>query len=147
RVTHLRHVALGVTSSDDWVDFAEQDWGLEIVARSPDLCYFAAAGSPEPFVLRLRRSDGNRLDHISFGASSIDDLVLIVQRAGERDCLIGPAEVVERPGGGRAMRLFDPDGRVIEVATEVADRVYREVGERESIPKSISHVVVNTPQM
>jgi len=47
-------------------------------------------------------------------------------------------------GGGYSCLFFDCDGRAIELATEVDQRIYQEVSNGESRPKFISHVVFNT---
>jgi len=49
------------------------------------------------------------------------------------------------PGGGYGFRLFDPDGRVVEVSSDVEGRPYRVLERRESIPARLSHVVFNSP--
>src|SRR5699024_8647381 len=47
------------------------------------------------------------------------------------------------PGGGYGLRFFDPDGRLVEVSAAVDERPYRLLEERESIPRKLSHVVIN----
>jgi catechol 2,3-dioxygenase-like lactoylglutathione lyase family enzyme len=51
------------------------------------------------------------------------------------------------PGGGYGFRFFDPDGRVVEVSSDVAAKPFRELGDGESVPRKLSHVVINSPQV
>ena len=56
-ITHLRHVALGVPDFAVTLAFYRDVWGLTVVASDEGVAYFAAAGSPEPYVLRLREAE------------------------------------------------------------------------------------------
>ena len=48
--------------------FYKDTWGLTEVGTDGDLSYLAAEGSPEQYVIRLRKDADKRLDLISFGA-------------------------------------------------------------------------------
>ena len=67
-ITHLRHVDLAVTDYETQRAFYRDTWGLTEVGTDSGLSYFAAEGSPEQYVVRLRQSDDKRLDLIAFGA-------------------------------------------------------------------------------
>ena len=51
---------------------------------------------------------------------------------------------MDTPGGGYGLRFFDPDGRLVEISSDVAARTFRELEPEESIPRKLSHVVFNT---
>ena len=55
-ITHLRHVDFAVPDYDTQVEFYRTTWGLTQVEAEDGLTFFAAEGSPEQYVIRLRRS-------------------------------------------------------------------------------------------
>jgi catechol 2,3-dioxygenase-like lactoylglutathione lyase family enzyme len=147
RVTHLRHVGVAVPDFEGLTDFYGGIWGLKRIDGEPDVAYFAAEGSPEQYIYRVRRADEKRLDLISFGAvnrETVDALSADLSAAGTK--LISEPGPLQTPGGGYGFRFFDPDGRTVEVSTGVTERPYREIDARESVPVKISHVVVNSPK-
>ena len=146
RVSHLRHVAVAVPDYDKQVDFYEGVWALKKVDTDGDVAYFAAEGSPEQYILRIRAADEKRVDLISFGAAdaaTVDTLASQVEAAGAR--MVSEPGTLQTPGGGYGFRFFDPDGRTIEVSSDVALRPFRILEMQESVPKKLSHVVVNSP--
>lgn len=145
-ITHLRHVDIAVSDYDKQVAFYTQKWGLTEIGRDGDTVYFAAVGSPEQYVIRVRRSAEKRLDLVSFGApdrAGVDALAARLATDGVR--LISEPDTLQTPGGGYGFRFFDVEGRTIEVSAEVAPRVHRKIEEREDIPVRLSHVVLNSP--
>jgi catechol 2,3-dioxygenase-like lactoylglutathione lyase family enzyme len=148
RVTHLRHVAVAVPDFEKQVAFYESEWGLTRTEQDRDIAFFAAEGSPEQYILRIRRADAKRIDLLAFGAASAEDVDALAEElatAGVR--FASEPGKMDTPGGGYGIRFFDPDGRVVEVSSDVAPRPYRQLDERESIPVKLSHVVVNSPKL
>lgn len=145
-ITHLRHVDLAVPDYGTQRDFYLDLWGLTEVAKDGDLSYLAAEGSTEPFVVRLRQSDDKRIDLIGIGATdraSVDQLAAQLGSAGVR--LISEPDDLSTCGAGYGFRFFDGDGRTLEVSCDVERREPREIEPLESIPVSLSHVVINSP--
>lgn len=145
-ITHLRHVGFAMPQIEEQRAFYSEEWGLTEVAEQDGVHFFAAAGSPEPYVIRLRKDDKKRADVISFGTASranVDSLAQQLKQDGV-EIISGPCELVT-PGGGYGVRFFDLEGRVIEVSAEVAPRDYRPLQPGESIPARLSHCVVNSP--
>ena len=90
--------------------------------------------------------DANRVDLLAFGAqdaATVDALASQVEAAGAK--MIAEPGTLQTPGGGYGFRFFDPDGRTIEVSSDVETRPFRVLEEYESVPKKLSHVVVNSP--
>jgi catechol 2,3-dioxygenase-like lactoylglutathione lyase family enzyme len=145
RVTSLRHVDVAVPDFEQQVDFYGGIWGLKRVEGERDVAFFAAEGSTEQFVYRIRKADEKRLDLIAFGADSpedVDELAASLAEAGVR--FVAEPGVLQTPGGGYGFRFFDPDGRVVEVSSGVEQRQAREVEPREGIPVALNHVVLNS---
>jgi catechol 2,3-dioxygenase-like lactoylglutathione lyase family enzyme len=94
----------------------------------------------------VRRAETNRVDLLAFGASdraAVDTIAGQVATEGVQMVTV-PGEL-QTAGGGYGFRFFDPDGRTVEVSCEVAQRPFRVLEARESIPRKLSHVVLNSP--
>jgi catechol 2,3-dioxygenase-like lactoylglutathione lyase family enzyme len=143
-ITHLRHVDLAVPDFEGQLEFYTSTWGLTQVGGDTGIAFLAAEGSPESYVLRLRKGD-KRLDLVAFGAEDaahVDALADRLIKAGVT--LAAEPGPVRTLGGGYGFRFFDIDGRTIEVSSDVETRAHRPIEERESIPVRLSHVVLNS---
>jgi catechol 2,3-dioxygenase-like lactoylglutathione lyase family enzyme len=146
-ITHLRHVDIAVPDYDEQVAFYSEQWGLAEVGGETGLTYFAAVGSPEQYIVRVRRATEKRLDLVSFGATdpaAVDELAAGL--AAEGVTLVNEPGALQTPGGGYGFRFFDLEGRTVEVSADVEDRVHRKVEEKEDVPVRLSHVVLNSPE-
>lgn len=145
-ITHLRHVDLAVPDYDAQVEFYRNTWGLTQVENDTGIGFFAAEGSPENYVIRLRKDTEKRLDLLAFGVANAADVdTLAVQLRAAEVQLISEPDELDTPGGGYGFRFFDIDGRVVEVSSDVAARQHRKVEEREAIPVRLAHAVINSP--
>ena len=144
-ITHLRHVDLAVPDYDVQRSFYTDTWGLTEVGTDSGLSYLAAEGSPEQYVIRLRKAADKRLDLIAFGAAdaaAVDGLAAKLGSEGVQ--LVGQPGKLQTAGGGYGFRFFDVDGRTIEVSSDVQTRQHRAIEEGEAIPVRISHAVMNS---
>src|SRR5690606_9983359 len=134
-ITHLRHVDLAVPDFDKQREFYAGVWGLTEVATDTGLSFLAAEGSPEQYIIRLRKAEGTRLDLLALGAASPADVDALAERLGKAGVqLISKPGELATPGGGYGFRFFDIDGRTVEVSADVAPRRHRKIEPRESIP-------------
>ncbi|HUC57915.1 MAG TPA: VOC family protein, partial [Streptosporangiaceae bacterium] len=142
-ITHLRHVDLAVPDYDRQYAFYTDTWGLTEVAGDAGVAFLAAAGSPERYVIRLRRGE-KRLDLVALGAASNADVDSLAEDLIAKGVTLAvePGDLATE-GGGYGLRFFDLDGRTIEVSAGVETRVHRKIEEREAIPVRLSHVVLN----
>ena len=126
-ITHLRHVDLAVPDYDTQRTFYKDTWGLTEVGTDGDLSYLAAEGSPEQYVVRLRKATEKRLDLISFGADERAPRSTRSPRssAAEGVQLVGEPGELQTAGGGYGFRFFDIDGRTIEISSDVETRQHR----------------------
>jgi catechol 2,3-dioxygenase-like lactoylglutathione lyase family enzyme len=144
-ITHLRHVDLAVPDFVTQRNFYTELWGLTEVGAEDGLSYLAAEGSAEPFVVRLRQDDNKRIDVLAFGAANRQDVDALAERLGSAGVqLISEPESLQGLGGGYGFRFFDNEGRTVEVSTDFETREAREIEPLESIPVSLSHVVINS---
>lgn len=146
-ITHVRYVGMAVPDLARAAAFYQSVWNLDRVAQDGGLHFFGAGG-PEQYVLRLRKTDARRADVLAMAvptSADVDTLAVRLSRLGAR--LVHEPRAIDGPGGGYALRVFDPDGRVIEISSDVSPRAFREVEAGESRPRRLSHVVINTPDI
>lgn len=146
-ITHLRHVDIAVPDYEKQVEFYTEHWGLATTGGERDVQYFAAEGSPEQYIVRVRQAAEKRLDLISLGAADREAVDGLAARLGSEGVqLINEPDVLQTPGGGYGFRFFDLEGRTIEVSSDVETRKHRKIEEKEDIPVRLSHVVFNSPE-
>jgi catechol 2,3-dioxygenase-like lactoylglutathione lyase family enzyme len=147
-ITGLRSVALGVENFDEALDFYAGLWGLVTVAQTAEAAWLASPTDPAAFLLRLRKVEAKRLDLIGLTAGTRANVDALAARLAAADVRIDrhPADL-DSPGGGYGFRFFDCDGRLIEVAADVAPRAIGNGnigGAIKGAPVNLSHVVLNT---
>lgn len=148
RVSSLRYVGLAVPDFATERAFVGGTWGLQEIAVDGDTAYFAAPEAANAYVFRLRKSAERRLDVIAFAvpdAAAVEACARRLETGGIR--LISRPHRLEGPGGGYGFRFFDVDGRTTEISSNVDERSVRQLGSGESIPATLSHVVLHTPDV
>jgi catechol 2,3-dioxygenase-like lactoylglutathione lyase family enzyme len=147
-LTHVRHVGLGVPDFREVTAFYRTAWCLEVVHEEPDVVFFGTPASPEHYILRVRKDSDKRVDLIAFAAEGSSEVDHLAQRLGSAGVeLEREPGTLSTPGGGYGFRFFDPDGRLVEVSSDVEQRRSRPLEPREPIPQKLSHVVVNSPDV
>lgn len=137
----LRSIAIGVTDLEAAERFYTGTWNLDTVARTADAVYLRGAGSFH-HVLALHRSDKPDVRNVTFSVGSAADLDAIAARtpqAGGR--VLAPLHAVEEPGGGSAVVIQDPQGRILRFVhgdARLEERAHSDA------PKRITHVVFNS---
>jgi len=145
-ITHLRHVDIAMPEYEKEHAFYTGVWGLSETHSDSGVSFLAAEGSPEQYIVRLRRDAQKRVDLVAFGAASPADVDALTERLTIMAVkLVHEPRTLDTPGGGYGVRFFDGDGRVVEVSADVVTRKHRRIEARESIPVRLSHVVLNSP--
>jgi 2,3-dihydroxy-p-cumate/2,3-dihydroxybenzoate 3,4-dioxygenase len=147
-ITHVRFVGLGVANFEEEKQFLADIWKLEETASSEEHVYFGAKGSAEPYILRLHKTADRRTELVSFAAedrAGVDALYASLN-AKSAKIVAAPAEL-SAPGGGYGFRLFDLDGRLIEVSADYAHRDVVMPEPKSAIPLSLSHAVFHAPDI
>jgi catechol 2,3-dioxygenase len=137
----LRSIAIGVTDLDAAERFYNDTWRLETVAKTSDAVYLRGAGSFH-HILALHRGSRPDVRNVTFSVATRADLDAIAARtpaAGGR-VLSGPVPVDE-PGGGTAVTIADPQGRILRFVH--GDDRHPERPLRDA-PSRITHVVFNS---
>jgi catechol-2,3-dioxygenase len=146
-VSEIRYVAYGVPDFDGERNFYRDKWGLREVRADSETAYFAAEGSEELYVVRLRKSPIKRVDIIGLAApnrAAVDELFGRVKAAS---CgIIFPPRELEGFGGGYGFRFFSPDGLSFEISCDVARGTIHSIARGTAIPEKISHIVLHSPK-
>ncbi|MFJ6572550.1 VOC family protein [Streptomyces sp. NPDC091292] len=143
-ITGLRSVAITVEDLPATRSFYRDLWALDLVTEERDRSYLGS-GCPSNYVVKLRRSSAPGIELTTFDVRDRAGVDLLFERVAH-----GGAKIIREPGdrgdlgGGYSCLFFDCDGRPVELATEVEQRVHRPVERGESRPKSLSHAVFNT---
>lgn len=86
------------------------DFGMVTAESSGDRLFMRGHG-PAPFLHANERGETPGFAGFGIWVNSLDDLALIAAHDG------APIEDLDAPGGGKVVRLTDPDGFVVEVVT------------------------------
>lgn len=146
RVTEIRYVGYAVPDFAAEIAFYTTVWGLKEVARYREVAYLATQAHDEHHVVRLRTAPTKRVDVIAFAADSaagVDGLFARVKAAGCK--IIHEPRTSLEPGGGYGFGFFSPDGLPFEISSDVVRGTTRKLEKFESIPETISHVVLHSP--
>lgn len=144
QVHALRSVSLGVPDPAASSDFYHEVWGLSTVEADTDRYWLRATGT-EHHVLRLVRSDENRLDRVAFAVATpgeIDEAARRLDRLGIP--MLRTPGPLDDAGGGYGLQLVDPEGRCVELSAETFAVSAGEPAGRRAIPRKIAHAVLNT---
>lgn len=153
RVSDVRFIAYAVPDLERERRFYVDTWGLIEVApkegeKSDGAVYFAAPGSPEKFVVRLRQAEVRSVELMGWAAESraeVDALHAHLIGIGAK-VITEPAELTGL-GGGYGFRVFDLDGHALEISAEVEQGPSRVLTRNEAVPAKISHIVLHTPKV
>jgi catechol 2,3-dioxygenase-like lactoylglutathione lyase family enzyme len=135
-VNEIRYVAYGVPDLDSERAFYRDKWGLREVQADEDTAYFAAEGSDELYVVRLRKSPVKRVDVIGLAAISQEAVDELFCRVKAANCqIIFAPQALRSLGGGYGFRFFSPDGLSFE-RLPVAPRYRRRLVTSCSTPRN-----------
>lgn len=146
RVSDIRYIGYAVPDIEAERNFYSQTWGLNEVRSADGISYFAAAGTDEKYVVRLRQSEMKRVDLVAWATPSrtdVDTLADAVAKAGCR--MISTPGELQTFGGGYGFRFFDPNGMTVEISAGVERGPSRSLRRGEGLPIKISHVVMHSP--
>jgi catechol-2,3-dioxygenase len=145
-VSEIRYVAYGVTDFESERAFYRDKWGLREVKADDHSAYFAALGSDELYVVRLRKSTVKRVDVISLAAPDRGAVDQLFEQVNAAQCkIIFAPRTLESFGGGYGFRFFSPDGLSFEISSDVERGVIHPIAAGAAIPEKISHIVLHSP--
>ena len=143
RVAALRSVALNVPDLQAAEQFYTQTWHLSVAARTKDALYLRGTGA-DHHLLALHLADGPaRIRNVTLRARSsaaLDEVAQAVVAAGGR--VLEALAPVQEPGGGTAVTVVDPDGRVFRLVH--GDTQHADAHEAKDRPLRLAHAVLNS---
>lgn len=144
RLRALRSVTLCSPVSVDAAEFYAEVWGLERVETDGGSTWLRGTG-PDHHVLQLAAAERNALGKLAFAVATPRE----VDEAGRRLRALGvPLHTEPGPldqvGGGYGLRLIDPEGRMVELSTNVDAVAPRDPDGHPALPRKLAHVVLNT---
>ncbi|MEY4653320.1 MAG: hypothetical protein RI884_1901 [Pseudomonadota bacterium] len=143
RVSGLRSVALDVPDLREAQAFFTTIWRLDVVAREPGALYLRATGD-DHHVLALHEAPGlARVRNVTLRARSaeaLDEIARASVVAGGR--VIKAAGPVQEPGGGKAVTVADPHGRIYRLV--YGDERHATATRDRDKPVRLAHAVLNS---
>lgn len=142
----LRYIGLGVVHAAAEVEFLRNTWQLEPAGEERNgATLLSVPGAADPFVVRVRAALHDRVDVFAFGldtAGAVDDVYRALVEAGTT--VVGEPGPVEHAGGGYGFACFDPDGHLLELASDTPMVVPRDTPPGTGRPRQLSHYVINS---
>jgi len=143
RVSALRSVALNVPDLAAAEHFYTTVWHLQVAARSDEVIYFRGTGA-DHHLLALHQAQGPaKIRCVTLRARDrlALDAVASAALASGGKVLQSVAQVTE-PGGGTAVTVADPDGRVFQLVH--GDALHADAHEAQDKPIRLAHAVLNS---
>lgn len=140
-ITALRSVEIGVRDVDAAAQFYNDSWGLDLVERRGESCYFRGTAQ-QHHILVLTRTDSPQMIEITLDAAdraSVDALGAVLH--GSAATGISDPAPLDRPGGGYGFHFRDGEGRRFAVVCDVEDHEAKP--DSANRPRKLSHVVLN----
>ena len=142
-VSGLRSVALTVPDLDLAEKFYTSVWRLELVEKTSDALYFRGTGA-DHHLLALHHAEGPaKILYVTLrlrNTSSFDVVAKSVVTAGGK--VIKPRAKLDTPGGGEALTIADPDGRIFQLV--YGDALHADAHEESDKPIRLAHAVLNS---
>ncbi len=143
RVSALRSVALNVPDLVVAEHFYTTVWHLQVAARGDGAIYFRGTGA-DHHLLALHQAEGPaKIRCVTLRArdrSALDEVASAALAAGGQ--VLKPVAQVTEPGGGTAVTIADPDGRVFQLVH--GDALHADAHEARDKPIRLAHAVLNS---
>ena len=145
-VTGLRNASIQTPKYDESVEYYSDVWGLtQVPGDNDDETFFRGTG-PESYIFSVRRSDHIGFANISLALgdrASVDEAANEL-KAGGYVLQSEPHELLT-PGGGYGFTFSGPDGREIELSSDVQQS--EPITDQPYAPIRLGHFVFNTPDV
>ncbi|MEV8634103.1 VOC family protein [Streptosporangium sp. NPDC051023] len=144
RLRSLRSVALRTPDAARAAEFYREVWGLSQVEGDSGVSWLRGTGQ-EHHILEVRQAERNALGKIAFSVGSPAEVDAAARGLAELGIpLVAEPGRLDQAGGGYGLRFADPEGRLVELSTEVEAVVPMEPQGRRAAPRKLAHVVLNT---
>ncbi len=141
-ISSLRSVEIGVPDVAAAEAFFVNTWNLTVAARQGGVVYLRGTGA-DFYLLSLSASVFGRLFAITFRATSAEALSTIAANAVlQGGAVVSPTAPCTEPGGGSAVTIRDPQGRVLRFV--YGDAQHADAAEAQDRPSRLAHAVLNS---
>ena len=141
-VSALRSVEIGLPDVAAAEQFFTETWRLAVVARDAGAVYLRGTGA-DHHLLCLHRADKPEVRMVTLRAPSADALDRIAQTVpGHGGEVLAPRHRVAEPGGGEAVVIRDPQGRIIRIVH--GDARHEDTEGHRDRPIRLAHAVLNS---
>lgn len=141
-VSALRSVELGLSDIAAAERFFTEVWRLQVTARAGATVYLRGTGA-DHHLLALHPGDKPEVRTVTFRSPTTEALDAIAEVAvAHGGSLLGARAVVAEPGGGEAVVVRDPQGRILRFVH--GDARHANASERMDDPIRLAHAVMNS---
>jgi catechol 2,3-dioxygenase-like lactoylglutathione lyase family enzyme len=141
-LSSLRSVEIGLPDVPAAEDFFTRVWNLSVVARQGDAVYLRGTGA-DHHLLSLHPSDKAEVRMVTLRAAdprALDRLLETVPANGGE--LLSRRAPVTEPGGGEAIVVRDPQGRILRIVS--GDARHADTDGHKDKPIRLAHAVLNS---
>ncbi|MES2941257.1 MAG: VOC family protein [Pseudomonadota bacterium] len=141
-VAALRSVEIGLPDVSGAENFYLNTWSLALAGRQGSSVYLRGTAA-EHHLLSLHQRDKPELLMVTFRASSAEALDQIAEQAPlHGGTVVSARSTVDEPGGGEAVVVRDPQGRILRFVW--GDVRHTDTEEHRDRPIRLAHAVLNS---
>jgi catechol 2,3-dioxygenase-like lactoylglutathione lyase family enzyme len=141
-VSSLRSVEIGLPDVAAAEAFFTGTWGLSVAARQGNAVYLRGTG-PDHHLLALHPSAKPELRMVTLRAPSVRELDQLLQAVpANGGTVLSPRAPLTEPGGGEAVIVRDPQGRIIRIVS--GDQRHADTESHRDRPIRLAHAVLNS---
>ncbi|MBI2770997.1 MAG: VOC family protein [Burkholderiales bacterium] len=138
----LRSVEIGLADVPAAEAFFTETWNLSVAAREGGVVYLRGTGA-DHHLLALHPRASSQLLSVTLRASSADALDTLARNTKTHGGMVVHARSpVTEPGGGEAVTVVDPQGRVLRFVH--GDEQHSDIQEQRDRPSRLAHAVMNS---
>lgn len=141
-VSALRSVEMGLADVPAAEQFFTRTWNLRVAAREGAVVYLRGSGA-DHHLLALHPRTRSELLSVTLRATSAAALdTLAAQTRAHGGTVLSARHAVSEPGGGEAVLLRDPQGRILRLVAD--DRQHADSADGKDQPIRLAHAVLNS---
>jgi catechol 2,3-dioxygenase len=144
-ISTLRSVEMGLPDVAAAEKFYTETWHLAVAAREGDSVYLRGTGA-DCYLVALHKTAKPELLSVTFRAPSAQALDGLAEKAtAAGGTVLSRRAAVKEYGGGEAIVLRDPQGRILRFVT--GDARHADAGETRDKPVRLAHAVMNSQKV
>jgi catechol 2,3-dioxygenase len=138
----LRSVDIGLADVPAAEKFFTETWNLRVADRMGDTVYLRGSGA-DHHLLALHPRSRSELLSVTLRAASVQALDRVARDAvAHGGSVVSSRQPVSEPGGGEAVVLRDPQGRILRIVA--GDSRHSDITDHKDQPIRLAHAVLNS---